>query len=74
MKIRVSHPGRADDLRAALEAADCRAARTAEDTVQVEIPWAETAGDVHQAWLELTFFVRAWQAQHPGLQVALVDP
>jgi hypothetical protein len=71
MKIRLSHPGRADDLRAALEAADCRAARTSDDTVQVEIPWAETAGDVHQARIELAFFVKAWEAQHPGLRVAL---
>jgi hypothetical protein len=71
MKIRLSHPDRADDLRAALEAADCRAARTADDTVDVEIPWAETAGDVRQARLELAFFVRAWEAQHPGLRVAL---
>jgi hypothetical protein len=73
MKIRLSHPGRADELRAALEAADCRAARTADDTVQVEIPWVETDGDVHQARLELTFFVKAWEAQHPGLRAALLE-
>ncbi len=74
MKIHLSHPGRADELRAALEAADCRAARTAEDVLHVEIPWIETAGDVIQARLELMFFVKAWEAQHPGLTAALVDP
>jgi hypothetical protein len=73
MKIRVNNPSRADELRAALEAADCRAARTADDTVQVEIPWIESPGDVRQARLELAFFVKAWEAQHPGLRVALVD-
>jgi hypothetical protein len=73
MKIRISHPSRADELRAALEAADCQAARTADDTVDVEIPWAETAGDLRQAWLELAFFVKAWEAQHPGLTAAVVE-
>ena len=72
MKIRLSHPSRADELRAALEAADCRAARTAADTVQVDFPWAETAGDTIQARMELAFFVKAWEAQHPGLK-ALVE-
>jgi hypothetical protein len=72
MKIRVSNPRRADELRAALEAADCRAARTSDDTLHVEIPWIETAGDIHQARLELAFFVKAWEAQYPDL-TALVE-
>jgi hypothetical protein len=74
MKIHLSHPGRAEELREALEAAECRAARTADDVVHVEIPWIETAGDVIQARLELAFFVKAWEAQHPGLKAALVEP
>ena len=73
MKIRLSNPGCVDELRAALEALECVAARVADDTVRVEIPWARTDRDLHQARLELTFFVRAWQAQHAGLTAALVD-
>jgi hypothetical protein len=41
--------------------------------VRVEVPWARTDVDLHQARLELAFFVRAWEAQHPGLTAALVE-
>ncbi len=74
MKIRVSNPVAADDLRQALEAADCVAARESEDTLDVDLPWVDgNVEDARQARLELAFFVRAWQAQHPGLTAVLVD-
>ncbi len=67
MTIRFSDPRIADDLLEALGAADCIAERVADDTVEVEIPWVERADDRRQAEVELVFFVRAWEAQHPGL-------
>ena len=67
MKIRVNNPHVTDELRSALEAVDCVAARTADDTLEVEIPWIEADADERQAHLELAFFVRAWQASYPGL-------
>jgi hypothetical protein len=70
MKIRVSNPRAVEDLRAALQAADCATARVGDDTLDVELGWAD--GDARQARLELTFFVRAWASQHPGAS-ALVE-
>jgi len=72
MKIRLSNPRCVDDLRAALEQADCVAARSADDTVDVSFPWAEDEDEARQARLEATFFVKAWLAQNPGA-AALVD-
>jgi hypothetical protein len=73
VRIRLSHPGVADELRTALEEADCVAALNTEDTLDVEIPWAADEADAHQARLELVFFVKAWQAQHPDLEAAFVE-
>ncbi len=73
MRIRVSNRGVADDLQAALQEADCVIARVGDDTVDVEFPWADDEAEARQARLELTFFVKAWQAQHPGLDAALVE-
>ena len=73
MRIRLSHPGVAGELRTALEEADCVAALNAEDTLDVELPWAVDDDEARQARLELMFFVRAWQAQHPGLEAAFLE-
>jgi hypothetical protein len=73
VRIRLSHPGVADELRSALEDADCVAALDTDDTVDVELPWATDETDARQARLELMFFVKAWQAQHPGLEAAFVE-
>ena len=72
MMIRLNSARAADDLRSALEEADCVTERKAEDTLEVEFPWTEAHADARQARLELTFFVRAWAAQHPGAS-ALVE-
>ena len=74
MRIRLSYPGVADELRTALEEADCVAALNTENTVDVELPWADDdETEAQQARLELMFFVKAWQAQHPGLEAAFVE-
>ena len=67
MTIRVNDPRAAEELRSALEAAECVAQRTAADTLEVEFPWADADGDERQARLELAFFIEAWQANRPGL-------
>ena len=67
MRIRVNDPHAADDLRSALEAAECVAARTADDTLEVELPPGDPFGDARQALLELAFFVKAWEANRPGV-------
>ncbi|MBD0328508.1 MAG: hypothetical protein ICV64_00160 [Thermoleophilia bacterium] len=69
MRIRINDPTAADELLAALAAADCVAERTDDDAVEVDVRWAD--GDHRQAEIELSFFVKAWQAQRPGL-VAVV--
>ena len=76
MKIRLSNPGVADALREALEAADCVAERESDDTLDVDVGWINggEGSDKNQARLELAFFVRAWEAQHPGLTAVVVEP
>jgi hypothetical protein len=70
VRIRVSNPRVAGDLLDALAAADCSGCQTEPDTVEVDIPWADD--DPVQAHMELVFFVKAWEARHPGLN-ATVD-
>ena len=71
MKIRVNDPGAAPELLDALVAADCVAERTADDVLEVDVSWVDTEDDERQAAIELSFFVKAWLAQRPGLVAAL---
>jgi hypothetical protein len=71
MRIRLNDPGAAPDLVDALAAADCVAEPTEDGVVKVDVPWASAEGDERQAEIELCFFLRAWEAQRPGL-VAVV--
>jgi hypothetical protein len=73
VKLRISHPERADELVRALNGTDCLAARTALDTVDVFAPWLLEDGEPAHAGIELLFFVKAWASNHPQLRVTLLD-
>jgi hypothetical protein len=73
MKIRISDPAAAHELLDALTAADCVAERKAENLLEVDVPWVAGEDDERQARMELSFFVKAWEASRPGF-VAVVTP
>lgn len=73
MRIRINDPRATRELLNALQAADCLAECTSEDELEVDVPWIEGDGDERQAHMELSFFVKAWEAQRPGL-VTVVTP
>jgi hypothetical protein len=54
-------------LRAALHDAWCVSVRVGDDAVEVSHPHAL---DTREELIELTFFVRAWQAARPGVEVS----
>ena len=75
MRIRLSTPEVADDLVAALRTADCLAARTSGETIEVGFPWHVLDGsryDAHHARAELRFFLRAWLIDHPGVHATVM--
>lgn len=73
MVIRVSDSGMAPSLVSALNATDCAAALTAADTIDVFVPWLDSAnGDLEtHASAELLFFVRAWGLRLGGFEAEL---
>jgi hypothetical protein len=74
MKLRISHPELATELVSALNEADCLAARTDRDTVEVCMPWLSDTGDTAQAAMELLFFVRAWASGRQDFRATLLAP
>jgi hypothetical protein len=73
MRIQISDPEAASELLDALAAAECVAEQTADDVLEVDVPWVDGEDDERQAHIELSFFVSAWQAGRPGL-AAVVTP
>jgi len=73
MKLQLSHPGLAPDLVRALNETDCMAAQTADDTVEVFVPWLPDGGDTTHAGIELLFFVRAWASDRPAFRATLLE-
>jgi hypothetical protein len=71
VRLVISRPDLAPALVCALNEADCVAARTGFDTVEVSIPWLLDAGSLAQAAMELLFFIRAWASEAPGFEVTL---
>jgi hypothetical protein len=73
MKIRVSDPSAVDDLVTALSESECVVSRTDADSIEVGAPWQifDSVQPKRQAELELTFFLRAWEARHPGIATTL---
>lgn len=68
MRIRLNDPGQLDELQRSLRAAECISATLAEDTLVVLHPLAL---DDEEERMELSFFLKAWQADRPELEVEL---
>jgi hypothetical protein len=69
LRVRVSPPAFIPDLIESLSRGDCLPSRVTTDTCLV---WHPYARDDQEARLELGFFLRAWQARHPGVAVDFV--
>ncbi len=72
MKIQISHPHLADQLVQSLNKADCLAALTDVDAIDVFVPWLDDGDDPSHACQELLFFVKAWGLKYPDFEVQLV--
>ena len=68
-RIRIADPSLQGDLLQSLNAGNCSAVRLPDGTFEVIHRQAST---LREARLELAFFVRAWQAKHPGAAAELV--
>jgi hypothetical protein len=68
MTVQLSDASYLEELAAALLRGDCLPTRTGPDTLAVAHPWAR---DENEARTEVLFFLRAWQARHPNVEVGL---
>jgi hypothetical protein len=68
LRIDVNDEQLLDDLMAALARHGCLTNRIGPATFRVVCPRAR---DSREAQLEVGFFVRAWQAHHPGVEAVL---
>jgi hypothetical protein len=77
MHVRLSDPSLAEELLGFLRRADCIAdvgevqAHAEGVAVKVEVP---RAYDDEQARMEVTLYLRVWEAMHPGSGVELLTP
>ena len=71
IRLVVSQPDLAPELVSALNEADCVAARTGFDTIEVSMLWLPETGGVAQPAVELLFFIRAWASERPGFEATL---
>jgi hypothetical protein len=56
------------EIMGALARNGCLTNRITPKVCRVVYPRAE---DAREAWLEVGFFIRAWQVQHPGVEAVL---
>ena len=76
MRVRISDPSLAEELLGFLRRADCIAdvgnveAHAEGIAVEVEVPQAY---DDHQARMEVSLYLRVWEAMHPGSGVELLE-
>ena len=69
LRVRLSHPAFIADLIDSLSRGDCLPSQLTDDTCLV---WHPYARDDQEARIELRFFLKAWQARHPGVAVDFV--
>jgi hypothetical protein len=69
MLVHVNDPAALKSLVDSLLRADCSCRRTSDQTIHVAHP---TAVDEREARLELSFFLKAWAAQHPRVRLSFV--
>jgi hypothetical protein len=68
MRVKLSDPTRLEELRSALRNSGVASVPVAEDTLIVLHPFAL---DEEEARVEITFFIKAWLAKRPDLDVDL---
>jgi len=68
-RIRLDDAAAADELARALTAADCLAVADFDSVAVVAV--GTDGDDLQGAWLDLSFFVKAWAADHPAVVVLL---
>jgi hypothetical protein len=68
MRIRLVDPERLADLQRSLQAADCTATPLEDGTLVV---LHQRAVDAAEEAVELSFFLKAWEARQPGRVVEL---
>ena len=68
MKLELSDEALLVEIMGALARHGCLTNRIAPRACWIVYPRAE---DTREAWLEVGFFIRAWQAQHPGVNAVL---
>jgi hypothetical protein len=69
MLVHVNDPTALKSLVDSLLRADCSCRRTGCETIEVRHP---AAVNEREARLELTFFLKAWSAQHPTVRLSFV--
>lgn len=69
MRVQLSDATYLEELAVALLQGDCLPTPTGRDTLAVVHPWAR---DENEARTEMLFFLRAWQARHPHIEVQLL--
>lgn len=69
MRLTVSDSALVPELVTALRRGRCVADRGGRSGVEVAFPWVTTVWEAQQAVVELVFFVRAWEATHPGISI-----
>ena len=68
MKLELSEEALLVEIMGALARQGCLTNRIAPGACRIVYP---RAADKREAWLEVGFFIRAWQAQHPGVKAVL---
>lgn len=69
MRVHISDSACLQILRDDLRRGGCAPSKLDDETLEVRHPNAEDAGE---ARTELVFFLRAWQARHPNVELTLV--
>jgi hypothetical protein len=68
MKLELSDEALLVEIMGALARHGCLTNRVAPRACRIVYP---LAADAREAWLEVGFFIRAWQGQHPGVSASL---
>jgi hypothetical protein len=73
MRLTVSNSTAIPSLLAALQDGGCVAAHVGPNSLETLFPWLASVEDAEQAVIEVAFFLRTWEAEHPGVKVHVVS-
>ena len=68
LQLELSDAASLSEIMGALSRNGCLTNRVTPKVCRVVYPRAE---DPREAWLEIGFFIRAWQLHHPGVEAVL---